>query len=111
MNQEEGNKHLNRLKEMMSMDELGFTDIKQFCITGYRMNANPLPIVRKYVDLSGAHIPVHYKESESSLSYEEVSLLIKSKADPLLILNAIKHEGMVRAVHILQRIGDDFARL
>jgi len=102
---------LNKLKEMMVDDELGFSDIKQFCMIGYRMNANPLPIFRKYVDLSGAGIPVHYKESECSLSYEEVALLVKSKANPLLILNAIKHEGMVRAVHIIQKVGFDFTRL
>ena len=111
MNQEEGRKHLNKLKEMMHCDELGFTDIRQFCVIGYKMNANPLPIFRKYVDLCGGNIPVHYKESESSLSYAEAELLLKTKADPLLILNAIKREGMVRAVHVIQKIGTEFTRL
>jgi len=100
-----------KLNELMEMDELSFRDLAIFCVTAYRMSVNPMPILRNYFALSKTTIPAHYIETECSVNYEEILTLTKSKASELIIVNAIKREGLVRTVNIFHLKGSMARRI
>ena len=100
-----------KLSETLEIDELSFRELAVFCVIAYRMSVNPMPIIRKYFALNRSTIPVHYIETECSVSYEEILALTKSKAPELIIINAIKREGLVRAVNIFHLKGSMARRI
>jgi len=99
------NKDLNRLREVLESDELSFQEIKRMCSTLYKMNNNPLPAIRSYLKKYSLDIPIHYMESNRLLEHSEIFSRVFGRHVPLLVLNARKDEGMVRAVHMYEYDG------
>ena len=95
---------ITELSQFMAMDNLTGKDLKDLSLILYKMNVNPLPIIRKYIEKSEIDIAVHYMEGKIPNTCTMLER-VKKRKFPLLILFAVKEEGMVQCVKIYEYDG------
>ncbi len=87
-----------KLWQALHIDGLTFNKLATYCMVEYRMNFNPLPAIRKYVDKYAEGIPVHYTERGYKLDRDAVLNIVCGRAVPLIVVIAIKREGYCEKV-------------
>ena len=92
---------LEQFEELLDRDGVLFTDIEMNCKFKYRINANPLPVLRNWLKHNRLDIPIHYIESNLVAKHEDdIMLKVCGRAMPLLILEAVKDYGDVEEVNL-----------
>ena len=95
------NTSLVQFKELLDRDGLLLTEIEDFCTTMYRIDDNPLPIMRKWLKRNNMDVPIHYIESDITAKHsDDIMLRVCGRAIPLIIVEAVKIEGLVAEVNI-----------
>jgi len=95
---------ITELSQFLAMDSLTGKDLKDLSFILYKMNVNPLPIIRKYIERSGIDIAVHYMEGNIPDKCQMLER-VKKRKFPLIILYAMKMEGEVRQVKFYEYDG------
>jgi len=81
------------LKNVLEIDGLSFNSLNKYCRIAYRMNTNPLPPLRRYLNRNNINIPVHYIENNGFQHREDILNRVCGREVPLITASTIKREG------------------
>lgn len=79
--------------EALKQDELTIPELERFCFTAFKMNENPLPILRSYLTRNKFQTLVVYKEIVTPISVDVILKAVKSPKLALMII-VLKDEGV-----------------
>lgn len=91
---------LNDFKALLYTDELFFEEVEEYCRLMYHIGENPLPILRNWLKRNKVLLPIHYIESDKTMHTDDILNKVCGRAIPLLIVEAVKVNGLAENVNI-----------